>query len=106
MMQMMRYLLLLPLLLSSAAAAVAGDVARGAEKSGVCVQCHGASGNAPIANYPKLGGQYEKYLLYALHAYKNGKRDNPIMAAQIAELTDEDIADLSAYYAAQAGDLR
>ena len=86
--------------------AVAGDATQGAQKATACVQCHGNGGNNPIADYPKIGGQHEKYLLYALRAYKSGARNNAIMSAQLANLSDSDLADLAAYFAAQDGDLR
>ena len=101
----MKYLLL-TLCLALAPAAFAGDVAAGAEKAQVCVACHGEGGNKPIANYPKIGGQLEKYLIYSLKAYKNGSRPNAVMAAQTAEMSAEDIADLAAYFAAQESDLK
>lgn len=85
--------------------AVAGDADKGGEKAQTCVQCHGEAGNKPIANYPKLAGQYRKYLLHSMRAYKSGQRQDPIMTAQMAELSDEDLADLAAYFAAQPGDL-
>lgn len=89
-----------------AAPAAAGDIAAGATKAEVCVACHGVAGNAPIADYPKLAGQERKYLLYTLRAYKSGDRPNAVMAAQTDSLTDEDLQDLAAYFAAQSGDLR
>lgn len=84
----------------------AGDIAAGAAKAEVCAACHGAGGNEPIADYPKLAGQSRKYLLHTLRGYKSGARENAIMAAQTATLSDEDLQDLAAYYAAQSGDLR
>ena len=83
----------------------AGDAARGKEKSAVCAACHGADGNAPGAAFPRIGGQHEDYLQQALHAYKKGTRKNAIMKAQVDALSDQDMADLSAYFAAQAGPL-
>lgn len=90
----------------SSGAAAAGDVAAGETKAAPCATCHGAGGNAPIADYPKLAGQARKYLLYTLRAYKSGARPNAVMAAQTAPLSDEDLQDLAAYFAAQSGDLR
>ena len=68
-----------------------------------CVDCHGAEGNAPIdASYPKLGGQYHDYLEHSLQAYRSGDRGGSpttdLMASQAKELTDQQIADLGAYY--------
>ena len=91
---------------SAGFSAAAGDVAAGEQKAAACAACHGAGGNAPIADYPKIAGQARKYLLYVMRAYKSGARPNAIMAAQTAALDDEDLQDLAAYYAAQPGDLR
>lgn len=90
----------------SASGAAAGDVAAGAAKAASCAACHGGDGNAPIADYPKLAGQERKYLLHTLRAYQSGVRANAIMAAQTATLTEQDLQDLAAYFAAQPGDLR
>lgn len=86
--------------------AIAGDAAAGAAKAAVCAACHGEGGNKPIADYPKLAGQHEKYLVRALLDYQNGSRANAVMVAQTAALSRADIEDLAAYYAAQPGDLR
>ena len=64
-----------------------------------CVDCHGAEGNAPIdPTYPKLGGQYGDYIAHALLAYRKGDRDHPLMGSQAKDLTDQQIADLGAYF--------
>lgn len=71
-----------------------------------CVDCHGAEGNAPIdASYPKLAGQYGDYLAYALQGYRDGRRQHPLMSNQAAGLTDQQIADLAAYFASRSGNL-
>jgi len=71
-----------------------------------CVDCHGEGGNAPIdPTYPLLGGQYHDYLAHSLQLYRDGDRANPIMASQAANLTDQQIADLAAYFAAQPSKL-
>ena len=71
-----------------------------------CVACHGAGGNKPIANYPKLAGQNEKFLIQAMRDYQSGARQDPVMAQQSAGWTRGDIAELAAYFAAQEGDLQ
>lgn len=81
----------------------AGDPAEGKEKSTVCAACHGPDGNSPSPEFPRLGGQYEDYLYQALLDYKTGRRKNPIMAAQVENLSPTDLADLAAYFASQAG---
>ena len=92
--------------LSLTTAAFAGDINAGEEKSQPCTVCHGQAGNKPIADNPILAGQSRKYLLYTLRAYKSGARPNPIMAAQVSALTDEDLQDLAAYFADQSSNLR
>ncbi|MCK0536775.1 c-type cytochrome [Alcanivorax quisquiliarum] len=79
----------------------AGDAAAGEAKSAVCAACHAADGNSPVGMYPKLAGQGEKYLLKQLMDYKSGARQDPIMQAQVATLSEQDMADLAAFYAAQ-----
>ncbi len=81
--------------------AMAGDSAAGEGKSQVCAACHGVGGNSALPMNPKLAGQYASYLEHALRSYRDGSRKNPIMGAQAASLSDEDIADLAAYFAAQ-----
>lgn len=75
------------------------------EKVTVCAACHGADGKAVQAIYPHLAGQYANYLEQSLKEYRDGTRKNPIMAGQAAALTDADIRQLAAYYAAQPGPL-
>ena len=65
----------------------------------LCHTCHGPDGNSPTPLYPNLAGQYETYLLQALKDYKTGARKNAIMAGMVAALSEEDLADLAAYYA-------
>jgi cytochrome c553 len=100
---------------SSSSGLPAGDAAAGAKlaetrnpKTGqACVDCHGASGNAPIdPTYPKLGGQYHDYIAQALQKYRDGDRKQVLMASQAAELTDQQIADLAAYFGSQPTQLR
>lgn len=72
------------------------------EKAALCAACHGEGGGKPIMpEYPVLAGQYANYLAHALHEYKDGKRKNPIMAAQAASLSAADIKALAAYFSAQ-----
>ena len=76
-----------------------------------CVDCHGADGNSPIdATYPKLGGQYADYLAHSLQAYRSGARGGSpttdLMASQAKELSDQQIADLAAYFASVPSQLR
>jgi len=78
--------------------AVAGDAAAGKAKAGTCVGCHGAAGVSAVPMYPNLAGQHEQYLLTQLKAFKAGSRKNATMNAMVAALSDEDMADLAAYF--------
>ena len=89
--------------LSLPALAASGDAEAGRKKSAPCAACHGANGVSPSPEFPNLAGQYNDYLQTALAHYKNGKRKNPIMQAQVANLSARDILDLSAYFAKQKG---
>ncbi|MBT8144247.1 MAG: cytochrome c [Gammaproteobacteria bacterium] len=92
---------------SLASPSFAGDADAGEEKAASCVACHGAGGAAPISpQYPILAGQYADYLAQALHQYKSGERKNAIMSGLATPLSDEDIADLAAYFASQDSPLR
>lgn len=82
-------------------AQAAGDAAAGKAKSATCAGCHGADGNSVNPEWPNLAGQGAAYLAKQLHDFKDGKRNNATMAPMAAPLTDEDIQDLSAYFASQ-----
>ena len=82
-----------------AAPAFAGDVAAGKSKSGMCAACHGPAGISAIPMYPHLAGQKEAYLAKQLKDFKSGTRKDPVMAPMAMGLSDEDIANISAYYA-------
>jgi cytochrome c553 len=79
----------------------AGDPAAGKDKSAVCAACHGADGNSMVPAWPTIAGQHEEYLYQQLLDFKSGKRDNPQMAPILIPLSEEDLSDLSAYYASQ-----
>lgn len=71
-----------------------------------CIQCHGAQGNHPNAeDRPKIGGQYHDYISHALQQYRVGERSNVTMMGQAKGLSDQQIADVAAYFAAQPGEL-
>lgn len=72
-----------------------------------CIDCHGAGGNAPLdPTYPKIGGQYRDYIAHALQAYRDGTREHALMSQQATGLSDQQIADLAAYFADQPSQLR
>ena len=100
----MRTLLFAALVATSVPAlAASGDAEAGRKKSTPCAACHGANGVSPSPEFPNLAGQYPDYLQTALTHYKNGKRKNPIMQAQVANLSPKDMLDLSAYFSSQKG---
>lgn len=82
----------------------AGDAAAGAKKNSMCVGCHGIEGYKTafpeVYNVPKIGGQSATYIVKALQAYKSGERNHPSMRGIAATLSDQDMADLAAYYSA------
>lgn len=92
---------MLAVLVAPAAVAVTGDAEAGAQKSAVCGACHGADGNSFNPEWPSLAGQHAGYIAAQLALFKDGVRDNPIMMPNASMLTEQDMADLGAYFAAQ-----
>ena len=80
----------------------AGDAAAGQTKAAVCGACHGADGNSAIANFPKLAGQNEKYLVKQMKDIKTGVRPVVEMTGLLDNLDDQDLADLAAFFTKQA----
>ncbi len=80
-----------------------GDRAAGEQKSAVCQACHGADGNGIDPQYPRLAAQYGDYMVKVLKDYKSGDRISAIMAGFAAALSEQDMRDLAAYYAAKPG---
>lgn len=78
-----------------------GSVEAGATKAAVCTACHGPSGNSVNPEWPSLAGQNAAYLREQLEMFKSKKRNNPVMQPIVDPLTDQDIADVSAYFAVQ-----
>ena len=76
----------------------AGDAAAGKAKSATCGACHGANGISTNDIWPNLAGQKEGYLVAQMKAFRDGERKNPMMAPMAAGLSDDDIANLAAYY--------
>ena len=98
---MMKLMVVTVWVLGIAYSAVAADAAVGKGKSQACVGCHGADGNSLVGTFPKLAGQHESYLATQLHNFQTGKRKDPIMTTQVANLNDKDMENLAAYYASQ-----
>jgi cytochrome c553 len=78
-----------------------GDAAAGQAKSAVCAACHGADGNSMVPNWPKLAGQHEQYLVRQVALIQSGARMVPEMMGIVPGLSEQDIADLAAYFSAQ-----
>ena len=83
----------------------AGDADRGRIRGETCLGCHGVASYTnvyPTYRVPKLGGQHAEYIGAALKGYRSGERSHPTMNAQASGLSDQDIADISAYFASIA----
>lgn len=81
---------------------IQGNAAAGTGKAAVCAACHGANGLSVVPQFPSLAGQSATYTYVQLQAFKDGWRDNAVMAGQVANLGDQDMRDLAAHYAALA----
>ena len=93
-------LAVLVLLMGAQSVAADGDVQAGKSKAQVCAACHGADGNSVNPEWPNLAGQNARYTSKQLADFKTGEqRTDPVMAQQVANLSPEDMADLSAYFA-------
>jgi cytochrome c553 len=78
-----------------------GDATAGQAKAAACGACHGMDGNSSDAQYPKLAGQSEQYIVHQLTSFKAGKRQNPIMLGMATPLSEQDMHDIGAYFASQ-----
>ena len=88
---------------AAAPAPIVGNAEAGAKKISNCIGCHGIpeykTAFPTVYRVPKISGQNEKYLIAALNAYRSGERSHPSMKGIASALSDQDIADLAAYYA-------
>jgi cytochrome c553 len=82
----------------TASPAFAGDAAAGKAKSATCAACHGAAGVSNNDLWPNLAGQKAGYLAKQITAFRDGNRKDPMMGPMAAPLSDDDIANLAAYY--------
>ena len=91
--------------LPAAAQAPAGNAEAAKNKISMCIGCHGIAAYKTafpeVYHVPKIGGQSPAYIVNALKAYKSGERGHPSMKGIAASLTEQDMADLAAYYGAQ-----
>jgi cytochrome c553 len=91
------FLLVIPLALFSIPG-MSGDIEKGKTKAELCQGCHGVDGISVSSIIPNLAGQKEEYLIVSLKAFKRGSRKNGIMSSVAATISNDDIADISAYY--------
>lgn len=86
-----------------AAEPVKGDIESGRQKTSMCIGCHGIPGYKAsfpeVYAVPMIAGQKEQYIIVALRAYATGERSHPTMNAISGSLSEQDMADLAAYYA-------
>lgn len=91
---------------SAQAQGVVGSAESGQKKADMCIGCHGIPGYQnsfpEIHKVPMISGQSDKYIISALTAYKKGDRKHPSMRGIAGSLTEQDMADLAAFYSAQA----
>lgn len=88
---------------ANAAGTIVGDAAAGQAKTAVCGACHNPDGNSLAPNFPKLAGQGERYLTKQLHDIKDGKRTVLEMTGMLTAFSDQDLADIAAYFSSQKG---
>ena len=98
--QLLQFAIGLSLLVSLPVLAT-GDADAGQGKAAVCAACHGADGNSIVPNWPKIAGQHEMYLERQLGLIKSGNRPVPEMAGIVIGLSDQDMADIAAYFSSQ-----
>ncbi|MGD8557372.1 MAG: c-type cytochrome [Chromatiales bacterium] len=82
-------------------AVAGGDAAAGKAKSAMCAGCHMADGNSVNGMWPKLAGQHESYIIKQLQDFKAGDRVDPTMQPMAAGLSEDDMANLAAFYSSQ-----
>jgi cytochrome c553 len=85
----------------NSAAQAEGSIEAGEAKSAVCAACHGPDGNSVNPEWPSLAGQHESYTVAQLHAFQEGRRQDPLMSPMAMGLSEQDMRDLAAFYAAQ-----
>lgn len=88
------------LVTSAGSAAADGNVKAGKALTQQCEACHGADGLSKIPEAPNIAGQLEAYMIKQLTAFKSGERQNDMMSLIVPKLSEQDIADLAAYYSA------
>jgi cytochrome c553 len=81
---------------------VAADKTAGEQKAATCLGCHGPQGKSSSAQWPNLAAQQAPYIVNQLNAFKTGTRNNSMMQSMTANLSDDDINNLAAYYSSQS----
>ena len=100
-MKQVKYILFGLTALLSAQSVLAGDAAAGKSKAALCFACHGVKGISTAPMYPNLAGQKETYIISSLKAFRDKSRNGgmaAIMQMQAASLSDDDVANLAAYF--------
>ena len=88
------------LIVTGSSAFAAGNVADGRKKALACQTCHGLDGLSKIPEAPNIAGDPEQYLVRQLNAFRKGERKNDMMSIVVQQLSDQDVADLAAYFSA------
>lgn len=91
-------LIILAVLLNAQTLFAAGDIEAGKTKAAPCAACHGVDGNSANPEWPKLAGQGAPYIADQLKLFKEKVRENALMNAQAAALSEQDMLDIAAYY--------
>jgi cytochrome c553 len=97
---------LLAVLLAAVAGGAHADSASGKAKARACAVCHGALGVSVAPDAPNLAGQPERYVVEQIRAYRSGKRSHEVMSVVAKPLSEDDIADLAAWFASLQIDAR
>ncbi len=79
-----------------------GDPAAGKDKATICAACHGSDGNSPAPTFPKIAGLGEKYILKQMNDIQSGMRNVPEMTGMLDSFSEQDKADIAAYFASQS----
>ena len=97
---MLRLISGIGLLMLALTVAAQGDAARGETLTMMCVACHGQDGNSFAGSFPNIAGQNQDYLLKQMQEIQSGERPALLMTGMLAGMSDQDLRDLAAYYAA------
>jgi cytochrome c553 len=92
------FLLAASVSLPAVQARAAADPAAGREKAKICAACHGDNGVSAMPGIPSIAGQLDQFIQWQLVFFRSGRRPNPAMAPLVADMSDEDIRNLGAYY--------